>query len=422
MGRKRRSTHNNKRAQATRSPGRPSKRNHNVQQRIPFVDLPGEIRDAIVENLRLRELATLVRTSKSVQAYLERRLYNKIYTKIDTPHNTAGLVGLLQRRTHIAPMIETLVLDEYHPRHTRRLLSIEMPNLWCLFLNHDGDSIEYVSEREKRALNRKMVEPSGIIEFVLRTSQPLTLSKQDACLFRQPDLNYLCFKGLDFSAFETASHRYLNYTGLTKLFIQALKQLIAPSKYLTVIHLHHLQGPVPFEERDLCSALSHTAGTLKLLELRWTYHPPERDYGFDLSRFTALRMLRIEPGLLLGPHQHKGVPTYISPESPHLPQLIRNRLPPNLKLLLLESLTFPDRVADGPAQVIADKDLELIRCLLKHRDSVAPKLTRLHVFYKENMAGPEDLFEIATRAGMVFGALFESSHSFMHDPWMDSDE
>ncbi len=165
MGRKRRLAYNTKRAQC----GRPSKRNHKVRQRIPFMDLPQEIRDAIVEDLRLGELATLVRTSKSVQADLEPRLYNKIYTKFNTPNNTAGLVGLLQRRPHIAPMIQTLVLDEYHPRHTRRLLSIEMPNLSCLLVQHEGHSIEYISEREKRALNRDMVEQPAISNCKLGT-------------------------------------------------------------------------------------------------------------------------------------------------------------------------------------------------------------------------------------------------------------
>ncbi|KAL8747849.1 MAG: hypothetical protein Q9184_007545, partial [Pyrenodesmia sp. 2 TL-2023] len=126
------------------------------------MDLPLEIRDTIIEDLRIQDLAILVRTSQSVQAYLEPRLYNMIYTRIDTSHNTAGLVELLQRRAHIAPMIKTLVLDEYHPRHTRRLLSIEMPNLWRVLVQHEGDSIEYVSEREKRALNRAMVEQPKI--------------------------------------------------------------------------------------------------------------------------------------------------------------------------------------------------------------------------------------------------------------------
>ncbi len=133
------------------------------------MDLPLEIRDAIVEDLSLNEIAVLVRTSKSVQAYLEPRLYKKIYTITGTAHNTAGLIELLQRRTDIVPMIQILVLDEYHPRYTRRLLSIEMPNLWRLLVQHEADTIEYVSEREKRALNRNMLEQPAIRSCKLGT-------------------------------------------------------------------------------------------------------------------------------------------------------------------------------------------------------------------------------------------------------------
>ncbi|KAL8919509.1 MAG: hypothetical protein Q9172_004947 [Xanthocarpia lactea] len=359
------------------------------------MDLPQEIRDAIVEDLRLGELATLVRTSKSVQAYLEPRLYKKIHTDFNTPNNTAGLVELLQRRPHIAPMIQMLVLDEYHPRHTRRLLSIELPNLWCLLVQHEGHSIEYVSEREKRVLNREMVEQPAISNY--------------------------------FSPFETASHRYLNYPGLKRLFIEqstystdALKQLIAPSKCLTSINLHHLSGPLPFKERDLCPVLSLAAGTLKVLKLFWTYHPLERDYGFDLSQFTALRLLRIEPGLLLGPH--KSLETYTSTESPDLGQLIRSRLPPNLKLLLLESLTIPDGVDFGPEQVILSRDLEFMRCLLEQRDSVAPKLTFLMMYYLNNMVPPKDLYKIASRVGLRFCGLYESDDLDVDWDWLDKDE
>ncbi len=200
----------------------------------------------------------------------------------------------------------------------------------------------------------------------------------------------------------------------------ALKQLIAPSKCLTSINLHHLRGPLPFKERDLCPVLSLAAGTLKVLKLFWTYHPLERDYGFDLSQFTALRLLRIEPGLLLGPH--KSLETYTSTESPDLAQLIRSRLPPNLKILLRESLTMPDHVDPGLEQVILGRDLEFMRCLMEKRDSVAPKLTSLVVFYLNNMVPPKDLYELANRVGLRFCGLYDSDDLDVDWDWLDKDE
>ncbi len=133
-------------------------------------------------------------------------------------------------------------------------------------------------------------------------------------------------------------------------------------------------------------------------------------------------MLRIEPGLLLGPHQPKRVGTYTNPESPDLPQLIRSRLPPRVKILLLESVTSARNVDDGLDQVIFDKDLELMRCLLEHRDAVAPKLTRLWMYYLENMVNPMDLYALAKRVGVRMCGLYESDDFEIDDAWLDQDE
>ncbi|KAL8745176.1 MAG: hypothetical protein Q9184_007906, partial [Pyrenodesmia sp. 2 TL-2023] len=230
-----------------------------------------------------------------------------------------------------------------------------------------------------------------------------------------------------FSSFESASHRYLNYAGLRELIIEesaystaALKQLILPSKGLTSISLHHKRGPLPFEERKLCAVLSHAAETLKELILWWTNHPTERDYGFDLTQFTALRLLRIEPGLLLGPY--KSVQTYTSAESPDLPQLIRSRLPPNLKVLLLESLTAPERVHPQVEQTIFGRDLEFMRCLLERRDLVAPRLACLYIFYLDNMVTPKDLYEIADRVGVTMSGVYETHDILVDWDWLDTDK
>lgn len=156
-------------------------------------------------------------------------------------------------------MIRTLVLDEYHPRHTRRLLSIEMPNLSVLLVQHEEWSVDNVSEREKRALNRNVVIqpnmkrreyrehcvrpnlsfPSISIDVLSVAScevNPLTvvlwkfgqlsLSKQDACLLRQPSLESLRLSYIFFTPFEDASHEYLNCASLESLLIEVSKFLI----------------------------------------------------------------------------------------------------------------------------------------------------------------------------------------------------
>ncbi|KAI4221455.1 MAG: hypothetical protein L6R40_008632, partial [Gallowayella cf. fulva] len=121
------------------------------------MEFPHEILNAIFREVRIHDLANLAATSKAIKAYIEPELYCKMYTQIGTSHDTAALVGLLTRRPEIVPWVKALVVDEYHPYHTRQLLGIEMPNLWCILIQHEGQPVEDVSETEKRALNQNIV-------------------------------------------------------------------------------------------------------------------------------------------------------------------------------------------------------------------------------------------------------------------------
>ncbi|KAL8848566.1 MAG: hypothetical protein Q9221_006399 [Calogaya cf. arnoldii] len=299
--RKRPLSHKSKRTRATNPSGGLLKQNHNAQQRIPFMDLPPEIRDAVLQDLRLRGLAVLVLTTKAVRAYVEPFLYKKIYTRRNTPHDTKGLINLLQRRGHIAPMIHILVLDEYHPRHMRRLLSIEMPHLSTLLIQHEEWSVADVSEREKRALNRDVV--------------------------------------------------------------------IQPN-------------------------------------------------------------IKRQPALLLGPH--KGFDMYKTSEFLDLIELLRNRLPPNIKQLLLRdgispiSLSEPESESEDEIErLIYDKDLELMRCLLEHKEYVAPCMTRLYMYFLCNMYEPHPvhLYELAERVGVMLSERYANDNLEEVDfQWLDSNE
>ena len=125
---------------------------------MELVDLPPEVLDTIIELLPKTDMANLAAVSKAFKAYVESKFWRKIKSRIGTPRVTAGLVGLLTVRPDIIPMIRTLVLDEYHPCHTRRLLSIKIPEMHCILILHAGEPIKLASEREKRALNRSLVQ------------------------------------------------------------------------------------------------------------------------------------------------------------------------------------------------------------------------------------------------------------------------
>ncbi|KAI4206138.1 MAG: hypothetical protein LQ349_009951 [Xanthoria aureola] len=123
-----------------------------------LLHLPFEVLDAIIDEIAIHDMAVLARTSKDIKMYIEPGLYQKMYTRIGTPQDTDGLVNLLQARPEILPIIQILVLDECHPRHPRRLLTMSMPRLWCLRIQtKESDEWARVSERDKRALNRALV-------------------------------------------------------------------------------------------------------------------------------------------------------------------------------------------------------------------------------------------------------------------------
>jgi len=130
----------------------------NRESRISLLYFPEEVMNAIVEEIAIHDMATLALTNKAVRAYIQPHLYHKVYTRLATPQDTAGLVKLVRRRPDVVPHINTLVLDEYHPHHTRELLGIMFPNLWCLLIQDESGVSQEVSEREKRALDQGLAQ------------------------------------------------------------------------------------------------------------------------------------------------------------------------------------------------------------------------------------------------------------------------
>ncbi|KAL8652299.1 MAG: hypothetical protein Q9210_002757 [Variospora velana] len=359
---------------------KPDNQDRDRNSQNSFMRLPEEILRLVTQDIAIQDKAKFALTNKAMKAYIEPQLYQKIYTRIGTPQDTAGLVALLTKRPEIVPMIKVLVLDEYHPQHTRRLLSIKMSSLWCLLIQHAGQAVQDVTEREKRALNRNL---------------------EDAALFRQPAVERFRLSYVDYTAFESVNKTYFAHPGLKKLWTEdtnhsseSLLRLVKPSKSLTEATFHHWGDP-PFQPRHYLSALLGAAETLKILRLEWRHtrsnHVPGYD-GLDLTSFTALRLLRIQPGTLLGPGG-EGVESYTTPDHPDLAELVRSRLPPRLKVLLLESITVPPP-APGLAQLLFPMDIELITCLIKQRRYVAPKLKSIFMYYLDEMTDPTELNDI----------------------------
>ncbi len=353
-----------------------------------------------------------------------------------------------------------------------------------------GDEWARVSEREKRALNRDLVKQPGLTKcerpHLLRTMVLLTLrwltrrlvvlhkqptlppsfealSKQDACLFNHSRISNLRLSSLDLSQFgnlrggslslpcmnvvwievrvfavlrlNSRSERscHLNPLQFTRSMtkqdchysLPALKNLLTSSTRLQSITLFD-NARLPVDASQLQPLLAHAAPTLKILKLIEPVTTFPRPIAFDISGFQALRLLHIEPCLLLAPQAgFSNTYTYTSPSHPDLAACIRRRLPPNLKILLLEAVTLPhNHVPVGMQQVISPRDMELLNCLVQRRDRVAPKLKGLFMYHGEKMAETEELrqlYAFAERMPLRFAALDRTDDVDFAWEWLDWD-
>ena len=129
---------------------------------LTLMDLPLEILNMIVPKLSVQDMWSMAITGQGIRAYIEPHLYRNVYTKINSSQDTRCLVNLLQKRPEIASMIRCLNLDEFHPRETRRLLSITMSNLAIIRINHKGNVGQTMTAREKRYWNRGVRPQSAL--------------------------------------------------------------------------------------------------------------------------------------------------------------------------------------------------------------------------------------------------------------------
>ncbi|KAL8657644.1 MAG: hypothetical protein Q9226_001706 [Calogaya cf. arnoldii] len=189
---------------------------------------------------------------------------------------------------------------------------------------------------------------------------------------------------------------------------EALNRFTSPSRNLTKLDVRHWGDP-PFVPTHYLPLLTPHVATLKVLRLQWrharTTSAPDYD-GLNLTAFSALRLLRIQPSVLLGPGDGS-VQSYTTGKDLNITELIRNRLPPGLKMLLLESLTVPP-LRRGFVMELFPKVKELIRYLIERRKDVAPRLRYIFTYYLEEMSEPDDLYNLADEHWMEFCALYAS--------------
>ncbi|KAI1102793.1 hypothetical protein F4804DRAFT_333952 [Jackrogersella minutella] len=395
--------------------------------------LPLEIQWWILRYVDLGGQASLLQTCRRAQDVVEPLLYHKVFTKTGSHGNTAGLVELLHRRPHVASFIHFLVLDEFHPVAYRQLMAIEFPNLESIIMQHDGDILD-IDETTRLDLNQLIKEQPNLTNLTFSIERDnwsaVTLHEDDAILFRHKKLRRIRISYIDFSAFGQLDMNYFEHSDLRVLFFElcwynqdALSRLLSPTAKLQNLLIGH-NDQLPFSEHLYPAVLDPARESLRILDLTWRWKFPIEDQGMNFTQFPNLHFLRVPPVYLLG----SAYMDYVL-----LPELIRTRFPPNLKMLLLENIVprsvrlmnergivFPGYPQRYTLELrLLPRDYQLIRYLITQKQNVLPRLKYVLMYYMEFMQDPADLYPLAKRNGVTLGPLLATDYVNPLLDWLD---
>ncbi|KAI1416750.1 hypothetical protein F5Y13DRAFT_152984 [Hypoxylon sp. FL1857] len=399
-----------------------------------FFKLPLELQWWILRYLGPRDQASFLQICRGAREAVEPLLYNRVYTKVGTYNDTAGLVDLLRRRPHVAGFVHTFVLDEFHPVAYRQLMAIEFPNLESIIMQHDGEPLR-ISDEKRHSLNQFVKEQPNLTNLTFSIGREdysaVKLHEDDAILFRHKKLRRIRMSFIDFSAFSHLDVDYFQHPDLRILFIElcwytreALRRLMSSMSALQNLQISH-NGQLPFSEKLYPGVMTPAQESLRILDLTWRWKVPLDDQGMDFTRFPNLHFLRVPPVFLLGS-------AYMDDMA--LPELIRTRFPPNLKMLLLENIVprsirvmnergvvFPGYPPPGYTLelTLMPRDYQLIRFLITEKQNVLPRLKYVLMYYMEFMQDPSDRYPFVKENGATLGPLLSTDHVNPLLDWLD---
>ncbi|KAI1470602.1 uncharacterized protein F4812DRAFT_456612 [Daldinia caldariorum] len=396
--------------------------------------LPLEIQWWILRYLGIRDQASLLQTCRRAQEIVEPLLYRRLFTKAGTDHDTNGLVEFLLERPYIVGAVRFLVLDEFHPVAYRQLMGIKFLNLESITMQHGGEPLS-IEDEKRCSLNQLVKEQPNLknLSFSIELGNwaAFRFEEDDAVLFRHRKLRRMRLSYIDFSAFDKLEVDYFQHTDLRGLFIElcwynheALDRLLSPSTRLQNLLIGH-NDQLPFSERLYPSLLAPAQESLRILDFTWRWKLPVEDQGMDLTQFRNLHFLRIPPIYLLGS-------AYMDDSA--LPELIRTRFPPNLKMLLLENIVprsirvmnergivFPGYPPPGYTLelTLRPRDYQLVRFLIAEKHRVLPRLKYVLMYYMEFMQDFLDFYPLVKDNGAGPGPVLTTDYLNPLLDWLD---
>lgn len=226
------------------------------------------------------------------------------------------------------------------------------------------------------------------------------LTEDDACFFRHPNIDHLRLVGVDISFFAKVQFGSFQPKNLHSLYVdmanytqESLKRLIQSSTSLTSIEISQpyehkdIQSPLPCSVTDHIPILAEAASTLQVLKLRWLGFPQYIGDGMDLRMCTALSMLAVPSQFLAGDYnEYEDDPG----------QLIADRLPPNLRTLVLEDVVSRYWVHSPNTPIVPPNAVQLIRSLIEQKETQVSSLDCILITsHYTDIDFPESLYSFA---------------------------
>ena len=242
------------------------------------------------------------------------------------------------------------------------------------------------------------------------------LTEDDACLLFHPSIEYLSLSWVDISSLAKVQLSYFRLKNLHSLYLdeanyteESLDQLIQPSTSMVCVQISHnyeprsIQSPLPCPGMDYIPLIAQAAGTLQVLKLRWLGFPQYIGDGIDLRTYRALKVLALPSQFLLGDYnKRKDDPA----------QLIANRLPPNIKKLILEDglskvWKYLSTASLAIYETVPPKAVRFIGSLIEQKEKQTSSLDCILVTCcsDSNMDFPKFLYRLAEKHKIQIGIV-----------------
>ncbi|KAK1856947.1 hypothetical protein CCHR01_00509 [Colletotrichum chrysophilum] len=359
-----------------------------------FLNVPSELFTMIISHLETRHLKQLMESNKAIYSLVTPVFYRKVWTKRQTCCDLAGLVNLLRRLPDICQLISVLNIDEMDESGFRELLSLELPNLEAINVEHACGTVKTADTERREELNAGIRLKPKLIKFAIldacrhvdavqsneveETASLYKIHAQDSVYFSQPTLARLKLAHLDLSAFrkhpaEPFPMEALRHMEIDDCHIHIAslgKFLLRASSLQSFRFRHHRH--LSFCRSSFVSLLSGCKETLETLELSWRSSLSHYDFRGPMlfEEFTAMKQLLVDPQALFV--------NYLG--STNLRPMLKHVLAPNLEVLMLEGVRERAHQHDsdqdhlGQTSTIGQPDEKLLSDIINFKSEILPHL------------------------------------------------